>query len=591
MRIARVSITNFRGIQNAELLLPNHCVLIGDNNVGKSTVLEAIDLVLGPERLYRRPPIDEHDFYAGRYLDEQDEPTNVSIEVVVSELSEEQIRHFAEHLEWWSTATNSLITGAPPEQTNAPSVLPALRVSFLGSYDADEDDFVGSTYFNSPENEDGTFSVFKSTDKRLCGFLFLRTLRTGRRALSLERGSLLDVILRLQEKRLKMWEQVLRELRTLPVAADPDIGLTEILTAVQKAVRKYVPMEWAAEPHLRVSDLTREGLRGSLAVFLSTGAKLPDGSLHAAPFEYQGTGTVNTLVLSLLSLIADLKQNVIFAMEEPEIAIPPHTQRQVVSNVRSLSSQSIFTSHSPYVLAEMEPEQLLVLKRGNGTLQGFGGSLPPAVKPKKYKEDMRKRLCEALLSRRVLVVEGRTEFDAMPAAARRLSEINPVAYSPFEAIGIATIDAETDSQVEPLGKYFRDLGKDVYVIFDKQKDQAVSNKIKSALPNSYESPEFSFERLLIYHTAESALRRFANSFNAAENWPTHLGSAPIPDMGIEDLRRMLGDYLAWSKGSSGAADLVSICDIEEMPEYIVSTIAAIKELVNAQQAETSTKSS
>ena len=591
MRIARVSITNFRGIQNAELLLPNHCGLIGDNNVGKSTVLEAIDLVLGPERLYRRPPIDEHDFYAGRYLDDQEQPINVSIEVVVSELAEEQIRHFAEHLEWWSNATNSLITGAPPEQTNAPSVLPALRVSFLGSYDADEDDFVGSTHFNSPENEDGTFSVFKSTDKRLCGFLFLRTLRTGRRALSLERGSLLDVILRLQEKRLRMWEQVLGELRTLPVAADPDIGLTEILTAVQKAVRNYVPMEWADEPHLRVSDLTREGLRGSLAVFLSTGAKLPDGSLHAAPFEYQGTGTVNTLVLSLLSLIADLKQNVIFAMEEPEIAIPPHTQRQVVSNVRSLSSQSIFTSHSPYVLAEMEPEQLLVLKRSNGRLLGFSGALPPAVKPKKYKEDMRKRFCEALLSRRVLVVEGRTEYDAMPAAARRLSEINPAVYSPFEAIGIATIDAETDSQVEPLGKYFKDLGKDVYVVFDKQKDKAATEKIRAALPNCYESPEFGFERLLIQHTAESALRRFADSFNAAENWPTHLGSAPVPAMGIEDLRNTLHDYLVWSKGSSGAADLVSICDIEEMPEYIVNTIAAITALANTHQSETSTKSS
>ena len=302
-----------------------------------------------------------------------------------------------------------------------------------------------------------------------------------------------------------MWEQVLGELRTLPVAADPDIGLTEILTAVQKAVRNYVPMEWADEPHLRVSDLTREGLRGSLAVFLSTGAKLPDGSLHAAPFEYQGTGTVNTLVLSLLSLIADLKQNVIFAMEEPEIAIPPHTQRQVVSNVRSLSSQSIFTSHSPYVLAEMEPEQLLVLKRSNGRLLGFSGALPPAVKPKKYKEDMRKRFCEALLSRRVLVVEGRTEYDAMPAAARRLSEINPAVYSPFEAIGIATIDAETDSQVEPLGKYFKDLGKDVYVVFDKQKDKAATEKIRAALPNCYESPEFGFERLLIQHTAESCL--------------------------------------------------------------------------------------
>ncbi len=43
-------------------------MLIGDNNTGKTTVLEALDLALGPDRLNRRPPVDEHDFYQGRYL-------------------------------------------------------------------------------------------------------------------------------------------------------------------------------------------------------------------------------------------------------------------------------------------------------------------------------------------------------------------------------------------------------------------------------------------------------------------------------------------------------------------------------------------
>lgn len=59
---------NFRGIKSANILLLNHVVFIGDNNTGKSTIFEAIDLVLRPDRLSRRPPIDEHDFHIGRYL-------------------------------------------------------------------------------------------------------------------------------------------------------------------------------------------------------------------------------------------------------------------------------------------------------------------------------------------------------------------------------------------------------------------------------------------------------------------------------------------------------------------------------------------
>jgi len=42
-------------------------VLIGDNNTGKTTILEALDLALGPDRLNRLPPVDEHDFFLGAY--------------------------------------------------------------------------------------------------------------------------------------------------------------------------------------------------------------------------------------------------------------------------------------------------------------------------------------------------------------------------------------------------------------------------------------------------------------------------------------------------------------------------------------------
>ena len=67
--VAQVRIKNFRGIAEGKLTLPGHAVLIGDDNSGKSSVIEAIDLALGPDRTNRTAAIDEHDFYAGRYLD------------------------------------------------------------------------------------------------------------------------------------------------------------------------------------------------------------------------------------------------------------------------------------------------------------------------------------------------------------------------------------------------------------------------------------------------------------------------------------------------------------------------------------------
>jgi putative ATP-dependent endonuclease of the OLD family len=579
LRVSRVRIQNFRGIAEGELHFPGHAVLVGDNNTGKSTILEAIDLVLGPERLSRRPIVDEHDFYAGHYIGDEENPVEIKVEVVVVGLTDEQARHFRDHVEWWDEATSSLLENPPPERTDDVGVLSALRVAFVGDYDKEEDDFRGSTYFLSPRLDNGEFVPFKASDKRLCGFLFLRYLRTGSRALSLERGSLLDIILRLQEKRLQMWEEVLNQLRRLPVAEKKEIGITEILSAVQDSVRSFVPSEWADKPHMRVSDLTREHLRRTLTVFMGTGSKATDGSDYAAPFQHQGTGTINALVLALLSLIAELKQNVIFAMEEPEIAIPPHTQKRIIDSVRKKSAQALFTSHSPYVLEEFKPSEVLVIRRNDGNLSCTAADYPPAVKPKAYRTEFRTRFCEALLARRVLITEGRTEYDAFPAAARRLHELQPDNFQSLEAIGIALVNANTDSQIAPLGEHFAKLGKVVFAVFDKQ-DATKKADIEARIPHVFEAPEKSFEKVLLNGTAETALRRYALALVADGEWPSHLANqTPTDTMSLEGLRDALYGYLAWSKGAGGAADLLGQCALDEMPKFIVETLTSIQEIL------------
>lgn len=575
MRIARISVENFRGIASGCVTLGGHSVFVGDNNVGKSTLLEAIDLVLGPERLARRPVIDEHDFYAGRYRDDEGNPVPIRVEVVVSDLSEEQQRHFREHIEWWSATTKAMLGGPPAEGTDAEDVSAALRVCFEGRYDAEEDDFTGNTFYCLPKLPDGSHPTLKTQDKRKCGFLYLRTLRTGARALSLERGSLLDVILRLQDKRVTMWEDLLTELRKLPVADKPELGIAPLLKEVQDAVRRFVPSDWAEDPHMRVSDLTRESLRKTLTVFMGTGAKRPDGTVYAAPYQHQGTGTINTLVLALLSIIASLKQNVIFAMEEPEIALPPHTQKRIVNSVRSTSAQAIFTSHSPFVLEEFEPFEVHVLRREDGKLSSTLATYPPSVKPKAYKAEFRGRFCEALLARYVLVVEGRTEFDALPAAARRLHELEPANYKTLEALGVAVINAGTDAQVAPLGKFFGDLGKTVFAVFDKQ-ETAASTAIKAAVHYPFESAEKGFENLVLRHTAEAALRRFALRLVADGAWPSHLATkTPTATTPIDQLRDTLSHFFSWAKGSGDAGDLLGECSVDEMPLYVREALGSI----------------
>jgi len=64
------------------------------------------------------------------------------------------------------------------------------------------------------------------------------------------------------------------------------------------------------------------------------------------------------------------------------------------------------------VLEEFRPSEVLVLKRDRGELSCTAADYPPTVKPKAYRMEFRTRFCEALLARRVLITEGRTEYDA-----------------------------------------------------------------------------------------------------------------------------------------------------------------------------------
>ena len=577
MKIARLKIFNFRGIKRARLYFGGHSVLVGDNNVGKSTILEAIDLVLGPERLSKVVVIDEHDFFAGDYIGDDENPIVIEIEVIITDLNAAQLRHFRNNIEWWDTDKGRLIKEPPANQTDKENVLPALRVCFRGYYDSEEDDFIGRTFYCSPENENGDLASFTTKDKRLCGFIYLRTIRTGNRALSLERGSLLDIILKLKDIRPQMWEDILEKLRSVTVADKPELGITDILQDIQIALGKIVPTEWIKNPRLQVSDLTREHLRRILTVFIETGAVSRTGNQYSAPFNHQGSGTINALVLVLLSMIAELKQNVIFAMEEPEIAIPPCTQKRIINSIMEKSSQAIFTSHSPYVLEEFEPSNILVISRDDkGSLKGISARYP--VKQKLYRDEFRKKLCEGLLARRVLIVEGRTEYDSYSLCSKKLHAIKPDEYKSFDALGLAIVNAETDSQMVDLGNFFNSLGKEVYAICDKQKDENIT-KIQKAVDHCFESPEKGFEDLLLKNVPISILRKYASSLVEDNNWPSHYKTNPVKVDDDDEFKSVLGRFLKDKKGSGEAAVLLSMCQEDEMPDFIQKTLKYIKKAI------------
>lgn len=546
MQISKIQIKNFRGIKETVLFPTKNVVFIGDNNTGKTTILEAIDLVLGPDRLNRSPVVDEHDFYAGKYIaqEENEESPLISIEIIITGLTDEQKRRFNGEIEFWDKEKKQLVDCI--EDVDAIGE-PCLRVSFNGYYNKEDDDFAGETFFTK-SNEIGNKKMFYKKDKQFCGFLYLRSNRTGSRALSLERGSLMDIILRIKEIRPQMWESVIKDLSNTSVATQPELGVSEVINSIVTAMSKYVPKDWGISPSLKVSNLTRDNLRKIITAFIPTGAD----DEHIAPFYRQGSGTINMLVLAMLSQIAEDKQNVIFAMEEPEIAIPPYTQKRIIHEIKQLSSQAFFTSHSPYIIEEFEINDTFVLHRNQrGVLKHTPIILPTSLKKKQYVQQFRTKFCEALLAKRVIIAEGNTEAIALPTVARWLSILNSSKYCPIEALGFAIVDAGGETNIEGLSEMFSILNKEVYALCDFQPEdrkKAIEAKVKKLFMHN----QHGIEKLITEETDENAIILFLlnNQINLEG-----------------DVRTTLFNWFKDKKGEGRVAEFLLSCNEDQILQF------------------------
>jgi putative ATP-dependent endonuclease of OLD family len=591
VRARRLILHNFRGVAKGVVDFPGHTLLVGGNNVGKSTVCEALDLILGPERLYRRPVVDEHDFYCGRYLDGEGVPVEIRLKAILVDLSQEAQRRFHRHLRRWNEQTSTFVDDieggvdvADDEGTSW-----ALPLIFIGRYDKDEDNFIGNTFFDHPggapvQDEEAEIAlgegrtIFTPAHKRLCGFVFLRTLRTGSRALSLQRGSLLDSVLRLGGAgAAEMWRDTLTRLQTL----DPAIGeipqLKEIRAEVRARMGRFVNLAAGdSATAFFASDLTREHLREVVRLFIAA----QPGS-HLVPFGRLGTGSINLLVFALLTFIAELKdkQSVIFAMEEPEIALPPHTQRRVTRFVLAEMGQSIVTSHSPYVIEQFDPQQVVILSRdAAGELSGQPIDAKD-VKPKVYRTE-RRQFAEAILSRAVLVVEGSTEAALFPVASTVMeSSLPPDRYTHFDLDGVSVFAGGGAGDVPRYGPIFTALGKLAFGFYDKPNAPLSADATaKLARYTKYwESPEKGIENLLVKELSLDVIKRFFVEVKDRSDYPTHAGIYN-PTASEGDIRELAVKVLQARKGESHgyAAILVGQCQAEaELPKTLRTILETI----------------
>ena len=422
MRIACLKIENFRGIRSGFVRFGAHPVLVGDNNSGKTTLIEALALLLGRDRLVRE--LTEHDFYGSN-----PQPADrIKLIATISgfpnenpELSSHWFRDGRAVVKWLDEVTGLV----HPQRENQDWKL-CCQIAVQARFDQDSLAVEMLRYFHDhdepidPFTDEAPASVPAKLIQEL-GFYLVRASRTWDKVFSwgnelfkrtvLAAAAQPAAALLAERDRLRNPEQ--------PIEADPSIAL--LVQSLNRELALSFPN--APQVQLRLTGTD------SRAVMEAVSAHFSGAEGLSIPAARQGSGLVSMqgllLLLELGRARAAAGGEFLMALEEPEVHLPPSAQQRLVQRVQSLSTQTFVTTHSPLVASMVDPTAVLLIKRSEGNLlaEPFLESALTADAPnwkRKFFQHSRVDVLSALMQPSLLIPEGRADFQLLRCLLRPL---------------------------------------------------------------------------------------------------------------------------------------------------------------------------
>lgn len=121
-----------------------------------------------------------------------------------------------------------------------------------------------------------------------------------------------------------------------------------------------------------------------------------------------GTGYQSMIILSILEAYVKLAQKrteYILIIEEPEVYLHPSLQRKMIDTLLmiSLNNQVIFSSHSPITVGKLERHQIKLVKREAGEAKIFDITVSEVI------EELGIRADDILVNKGIIFVEGKDD--------------------------------------------------------------------------------------------------------------------------------------------------------------------------------------
>jgi putative ATP-dependent endonuclease of OLD family len=360
MKITRLKIENFRSVRSLDLSLGDSTVFVGQNNAGKSAILDAVRIVLTRRWGQRGTGFTEHD--VNRPGQEDDPRTLPPVRITLT--MEEPVRGA-----WDADMVAALddIMAVMPDGRNVVT----LRVTCAWSEEKETFDpawqFLDAAGEPMPERRRATNLTSFFSYVPLFWLSALRDAADEFTPRSGHWGRLLKGV-RIPDELEADALRILSELDARIVAADQ--RLTTIAELIGQATRVAIG-EGPGAARLATLPL------GIEEMLQRTGIALRNEEMRPwLPLGHHGQGLQSLAVIFLfqaavLQQLAEAERpgtEAIFAIEEPEAHLHPQAARTLWERVQELPGQKLMTTHSPYFVQHVPLRDLrLVRLRGGCT--------------------------------------------------------------------------------------------------------------------------------------------------------------------------------------------------------------------------------
>lgn len=463
IRIKEVRVRNFRAFKSAEIKLTDNCVLIGSNNVGKTSLLQAIQIALGGSK---RGSSDDIYIMANEVLP-KDRKAIIDVLIVPTD---EDMKETSEFDDVWFEHFGELRS----EDINNLNQFVGLRTIISLDIIKGEYELERKGLIEWPKSEDiEVYSDYKKnriTDKVLQAIPIF--YMDAKRDISSE-----------MKDKTSYWGKMVTDIglnedeitqieATLDSINNDIINRSTVLKHLSKNLSEISVTVNSAEDSVKINPVSRKIRDLNRGIDIT----FKDKDSESFPISNHGMGTRSWI--TFLTLVAYVSWKIdqmkdekipyhpIILLEEPESHLHPQAQRQIFKQMSDMMGQKIISSHSPMIVGQAEIEDIrhISKEKSISTINSLNTTGFIDADFRKIKQEVFKSRGDMLFAKALILCEGETEEQALPVFFKEY-----FGCETFEA-GINIIGVKGFGNYKPFLSVAKSFNIHFYILSDGEKD-------------------------------------------------------------------------------------------------------------------------